>query len=446
MEKSLHSATEGRYGPALIDLPMNVQRTEIDLRKIESFSEEKKSNAPDPGMVREAARLINSARRPVILAGGGIRTGNACTQLGILTEKTGIPVVSSLMGIDALAHDNPAYTGMIGTYGNRHSNLVLANADLVLALGTRLDTRQTGTDPKTFAREAKIIQVDIDPNSLKNKVEPEFPIHADVRIFLSQLNNELMNYDRKAILEWQKKVRGYKERYPVCREKSINKSIIEPKRFLLKLSKKAPNDAIVCVDVGQVQMWAAQAFSIKKDQRFLTQGGMASIGSALPMAIGASFAKPGKTIIVISGDGGFQLNSQELQTVYHHQLPIKIIILNNRSYGMIRQFQDQYFDSRFQSTVKGYSCPDFYALAAAYRIRSERIDSSSQEDNGIKELFCDQKPMLLEVMIDPKADALPKLSMNRPIEDQDPLVPFKELKENMIIETLERGKDKPYKG
>jgi len=149
MEKSLHSATEGRYGPALIDLPMNVQRTEIDLRKIESFSEEKKSNAPDPGMVREAARLINSARRPVILAGGGIRTGNACTQLGILTEKTGIPVVSSLMGIDALAHDNPAYTGMIGTYGNRHSNLVLANADLVLALGTRLDTRQTGTDPKT---------------------------------------------------------------------------------------------------------------------------------------------------------------------------------------------------------------------------------------------------------------------------------------------------------
>jgi acetolactate synthase-1/2/3 large subunit len=183
-------------------------------------------------------------------------------------------------------------------------------------------------------------------------------------------------------------------------------------------------------------MWAAQSIEVKKNHRFLTQGGMASIGSALPMAIGASFAKPKSTVVAIVGDGGFQLNIQELQTVFHHNLPIKIIMLNNNGYGMIKQFQEQYMDSRFQSSGRGYSNPDFQSVVSAYRIRSKRITTNDQIGGALGELMCDMCPGFLEVVIDPSARALPKLSVNKPVEDQEPTLSREELKENMVIDMM----------
>jgi acetolactate synthase-1/2/3 large subunit len=203
-----------------------------------------------------------------------------------------------------------------------------------------------------------------------------------------------------------------------------------------KLSAFLLEDTIVCVDVGQNQMWAAQTLEVKKSQRFLTQGGMGSMGSALPMAIGASFAKSGKTIVLITGDGGFQLNIQELQTIYYYKLPIKIILLNNCCYGMVRQFQEQYFNSRFQSTVIGYSCPNFQDVVSAYKIPAMKITRSVEIVKAFQKFFSNAQPMFLEVSINPNFKALPKLSVSRPIEDQDPLLPRDELKSNMFIDIL----------
>lgn len=323
---------------------------------------------------------------------------------------------------------------------NRYANLTLANADLVLALGTRLDTRQTGTNPETFARGARIVHVDIDPHELNNKIKADLSINSDLKEFLMKLNCSIDKYNGRNIKSWKSTVSSFKLRYPSY---TVPKSdVIEPNFLMYKLSDFVPDDAIVCVDVGQNQMWAAQSFGLKKSQRFLTQGGMAAMGSALPMAIGACFAKPDKTVVVIVGDGGFQLSMQELQTVYHHKLPIKIILLNNHCYGMVRQFQEQYFNSRFQSTVKGYSCPNFQDVVAAYKIPVMKIAKRTEMAEAFKKIFSNKQPMFLEAVISQKIAAWPKLSVGRPIEDQDPLLPLDELKSNMFIDIVGREKGK----
>ena len=437
LEKSVYIARSGRPGPVLLDIPLNIQRADINPRSLESFyksSTIESVNGFDDTMVKQIVQLIKSSSRPVVLVGGGVRLSKAQDELLKFIHKTGIPVITSLMGLDAFPHDDPSFVGMIGSYGNRYANLTIANSDLVLALGTRLDTRQTGTRPETFARGAKIVHVDIDPYELNNKVKADFSINSDVKKFLFALNNYISKYDNNKIEPWKQAIKRYKDGYPSFKT-PIN-GVIEPNFFMHKLSEFIPEGAIICVDVGQIQMWAAQSLEVKTSQRFLTQGGMGSMGSALPMAIGASFAKPGKTIVVITGDGGFQLNIQELQTIYYYKLPIKIILLNNCCYGMVRQFQEQYFNCRFQSTVIGYSCPNFQDVVSAYKIATMKITRSTEIPKTLQKLFSDAQPMFLEVSIDPNFKAIPKLSVNRPIEDQDPLLPRDELKSNMFIDIL----------
>jgi len=302
------------------------------------------------------------------------------------------------MGLDSFPHDDPLYIGMIGTYGNRYANLAIANADLIIALGTRLDTRQTGTKPDTFARAAKIIHVDIDVHELNNKIKADLPLHMDVRAFLGSINKISGKFIKKSYSPWLDWIKQRKMKY--SEDCSGDGKTISPYHFLREVSKALPDDAIICVDVGQNQMWAAQIIEVKKTQRFLTQGGMASIGSALPMAIGAAFAKPCSMVIVITGDGGFQLNIQELQTIYHHHLHIKIILLNNSGYGMIRQFQEQYFGGRLQSSVIGYSNPDFQKVVGAYNISGRKITSFPETRPALESLFSDSEPGFLEVIID----------------------------------------------
>ncbi|MFH1848356.1 MAG: thiamine pyrophosphate-binding protein, partial [Candidatus Omnitrophota bacterium] len=434
LEKAIDTARSGRPGPVLLDIPMNIQRADIDPGSLEPFHKEPDADFFDKlndSVVRQAAELINSSSRPIVLAGGGVRASKAQDELLRFIRKTGMPVAASLMGLDAFPGDDPLFAGMIGSYGNRYSNLAVANSDLLLALGTRLDTRQTGTRPGTFARGAKIIHVDIDPHELNNKVKADFPVKSDVKKFLTALNERVKACDKARMRSWTQMIKRFKDRYP----SHVNSSgdVIEPNFFMHKLSKLIPDAAIICADVGQNQMWAAQSLEIKNTQRFLTQGGMGSMGSSLAMGIGASFARPGDPVVVISGDGGFQLNTQELQTLYHHNLPVKIIMLNNNCYGMVRQFQEQYFNSKFQSTVIGYSNPDFQGVVSAYKIDAMKISRAADIDGALKKLFSDMRPMFLEVGIDQAAKVLPKLSVNRPIEDQDPILPRDELKENMVI-------------
>jgi len=441
LEKAFYIAKSGRSGPVLLDIPMDIQRAEINPKSLKSFRTDTFSESykkPDNDIIKKVINSIKFSSRPVVLIGGGLRLSKAQGELLKFIKYTGIPIVSSLMGIDGFPHDNHAFSGMIGTYGNRYANLTVANADLVLILGARLDTRQTGTKPETFARSANIIHVDIDRHELNNKRKADIPINCDINYFLTLINKKISSYDKNKIEPWRKLVNGYKKKYPSYGVASGNK--IEPNFFMSRLSEFLPKHSIVCVDVGQNQMWSAQTLEIKKAQRFLTQGGAGAMGSSLAMAIGTSFANPGKAIITISGDGGFQLNIQELQTIYHYKLPIKVILLNNRCYGMVKQFQEQYFNSRFQSTVLGYSCPDFQGVVSAYRIPVQKISQTNKIDGALRKLFKNKRSGFLEINISSNMKVVPKLSVNRPVEDQEPYLSREELKSNMLIGILPEDK------
>lgn len=437
LEGSIKKVRSGRPGPVLIDIPMNIQRADIEIEDSIDDYKTQENNSCDDEIVEKYLKLLNTSERPVVLVGGGIRLSKSDSQLIEFINKTNILVVTSLMGLDAFPHEHESFVGMIGTYGNRYANLALANADLLLVLGSRLDTRQTGTNPDTFAREATIFHVDVDSDELNNKIMADYTIKADLKDFLVVLNNKINTYNKNKFEKWHFTVKSFKNTYPSFEEPKTNN--IDPNFFMHELSKVLPENAVICVDVGQNQMWAAQSIEIKENQRFLTQGGMASIGSALPLGIGASFAKPSAPIVVITGDGGFQLNIQELQTIYHHNLPIKIIMLNNQCYGMIRQFQEQYFDCRFQSTSIGYSCPDFQDVVSAYKIPSIKINKINEIQTAFESLFQDRAPMFLEVDIKQSNKAFPKLSVDRPIEDQEPLLSTEELKSNMLIDVIRRN-------
>ncbi|MHB8917441.1 MAG: thiamine pyrophosphate-binding protein [Desulfocucumaceae bacterium] len=442
LEKAIYLARSGRPGPVLLDIPMNIQRAQIEPEKLkgflgsEDFNQIHSIKSCKAVVIDEVASLIGKSRRPVILAGGGVRTAGAADELCVLVEKTGIPVVSSLMGLDAIPHDNPAFFGMIGAYGNRYSNLTLANCDFLLVLGSRLDTRQTGTRQDTFARAAKKVHVDADPMELNEKVKVDIAINCDVREFLSKINTKLKGSVKADLSPWYKIIMGYREKYPTL-SKPGKVEKIDANSFLDLLSLYCAEGDIICLDVGQHQMWAGQSFRVKKQQRMLISGGMGAMGFALPAALGAAKAAPGRKIIVIAGDGGIQVNIQELDIIVSHNLPVKIFVMNNRCLGMVRQFQDMYFGGRQQSTVIGYSCPDFVKLAMAYGIPSYLIASLAGARDVIEAALKTDGPALVEVKLEQTTCVDPKLVVNRPIEDMSPHLDRTELEKIMLIDLVE---------
>lgn len=438
LEKAVHTAKSGRPGPVLLDIPMDVQRAEINPDSLQGFyecDEYKRETKFQVNIndIKTAAELIKGSKRPLILAGGGIRLADACTELGRLVEITGIPVASTLMGIDCFDHNDSHYVGFLGAYGNRYSNLAAANCDLLMVLGSRLTSRQTSTLTDSFARGARIVHVDIDKNELGIKVKEHLSIECDVKYFIQSLNETLIcseyKFDYSA---WMDKINSYKKSYPSYpTQKSLSKP--DPNEFMHRLSDFLPDDSIICLDIGQNQIWASQSLKIRKNQRLINAGGMGAMGFGLSSAIGAFFARPRSKILVICGDGGFQMNMQELQTIVRERLPIKIIIMNNKTLGMIRHFQEMYLDSRYYGTIEGYSVPDFMKISEAYGIESLKINDERRLDD-LKERLLDDKTYILEVELNNITYVIPKLAMGRPIEDQDPLLDRKELENNMIID------------
>jgi len=444
LQKAIHISKSGRPGPVLIDIPMDIQRAEVDFVKSNGYpvtenvvNGSREQETPNLTYAVELAKkLIESSRRPVVLAGGGVRNAKATNILYNFIEKTRIPVVVSLMGLDAFPHQHPSYCGFIGVYGNRYANLTLANCDLLLAIGTRLDVRQTGADPKTFAREAKIIHVEIDPNELNQRVKSHLPICCDAKVFLERLDSKFSNDCKLNIDSWIEVVQSYKRKYPSCSCEYGDPSV-NPNMFMKILSEEADDDDILCLDVGQNQMWAAQSFIVRRNQRVLTCGGMGAMGFALPASIGASVTNRKRRVIVVAGDGGFQLNIHELQTIFRNLLPIKVFVMNNNCLGMVREFQEIYFDRRYQSTVKGYSSPSFFKIAAAYSINAYYVDSPEKVRGTIRLALSDTLPALVEVILRTETHVVPRLLYGRPIEDQNPLLDREEFKSNMIIKPLE---------
>lgn len=436
LEKAYYLSQEGRKGPVLVDIPMNIQRTEVDISSLKSFFDsneyfELENNKKEKNNIAEVINLLKESKRPIVLIGGGVRLSNANVELLNYVEKYSIPVVYSLMGKDAISEDYKYNLGLIGSYGNRYGNLALANSDLILVLGSRLDTRQTGTSLDTFAREAKIIQVDVDKNELGSKIKIDIEINSDVKDFIATLNKYEINID---ITEWLKKLKEYKNKFSSTVGFDNNLKI---PNYVVSIISKYLQDEDICVDVGQHQMWTAQSLNIKATQRVLFSGGMGAMGFALPASIGACIGSNKRTV-VIAGDGGIQMNIQELEVINRRKLPIKIFVLNNKNLGMVRQFQELYFDKKYLGTIDDYSVPNFVDIAKAYAIKARKIDNISKLEIELKDIFSSNEPELINIELPVEMTTVePKLIVNKPIEDMHPFISKDELSSLMIIKPLE---------
>jgi acetolactate synthase I/II/III large subunit len=413
-------ARAGRPGPVLVDIPMDLQRVELSA-PVPQPPGSKVYEAFDLGAVERLLDDLSASSRPLILAGGGIRAGGATRGFRDLVDELGVPVVSSLMGVDALAFEHPMHVGMIGTYGNRWANIALSRADLLLVLGSRLDIRQTGADTDSFAGGRPIHHVDCDAGELNNRVVGCQATVAQLEPFVEAVVDRLSSRPVSSFEAWQAEISELRASWPDTGELPGVPGI-NPNDLMHRVSQSSVSAAAYVTDVGQHQMWAAQSLELGSDQRFITSGGMGAMGSGLPLAVGACIAAAAP-IVVVAGDGGFQLNIQELQTVARNQLPLKMVILNNRAHGMVRQFQESYFDGRYQSTAWGYSAPDFVAVAAAFGIAGGRADHDDELTDAIERMWLDpQAPYLLEVAIDTAANAYPKIAFGHPISEMEPFV------------------------
>ncbi len=441
LEKAFHICKSGRPGPVLLDIPMNIQKEEINPDELKGFEikEEDSSNEEASGIIKGMSKEIVNSKRPLILAGGGIIISKAEKQLQDFANKNKIPVVNSLMGKGSFPEDSPLHVGMIGSYGNRCANIVLANADLLIAIGTRLDTRQTGTILGSFLREGKIIQVDIDQNELKfHRLEKRIWLQSDANEFLKKLNRCMGNEkNRGEWNDWLEYVKKVKSRYNQNEEVKSNVENKLPYKLIEQFNKIFRKDQVFCIDTGQNQMFAAQTLDITNGQRFLTSGGLAPMGYAIPAAVGASFgSEKQREVIAITGDGGFHIALQSLMLISQYDLPVKVVILNNRTLGMITQFQDLYFDKKRVATTKGtgYFVPGIKEIAQSYNLKYYLIDEKRISDlEYLKKVMTGNKNGIFEVLTGDNTKVVPKLEVGDPIEDTSPKLDRKELEDVMLI-------------
>lgn len=417
-EQAYNISLQGRPGPVLIDIPMDIQNGECD-ESIEFIDSniEYSDNKEIEDFISKLQQELKNSKKPLLLLGRGVRVANLVSEIRHFIEKLNIPVVMSLNGIDSIPYDNKNRIGFIGSYGNRWANYALGVSDLLLVLGSRLDLRQTGADIPTFTKGKKIFHVDIDKGELNNRIESFAVLNSDLKIFLQQISKN--KFEPLSNPEWLEEINQKKNKKNDIMELNSIKGI-NPNIFIHKLSSKSKLTKAFTTDVGNNQMWAAQSIEINAEQLFLSSSGMGAMGYSLPAAIGSCFAFGIKPIVSISGDGGFQINIQELQTIVRNNLPIKIVIMNNHSLGMIRQFQDSYFNSCYQSTVWGYNSPDFSKIAEAYGIESFSIDKNEDIEKGLDMLWKNpNSPFLLNVSIDIHTNVYPKMLFGKPLTEME---------------------------
>jgi acetolactate synthase-1/2/3 large subunit len=420
LKAAYECAISGRPGPVLIDLPMNIQRAEIEVSPIEVIKRKKTISVDLNHSIEALSHAIKKSRRPLILLGRGIQCAFAEKEALRFAEHLQIPVVTSLLALDTIPYDHPLRAGFIGTYGNRWSNLAIGNADLLIVIGSRLDIRQTGADIDGFRNNKTIFHIDCDEGEVNNRVPECISIIADAKEFLLQANSRLGTESFLPPTDWLNEIDYLRNKWPDSQELK-DFSGINPNHFMHELSQCSSDAVAFVADVGSHQMWAAQSLEIQAHQSFITSGGMGAMGFALPAAIGASLANEKKPVVVLAGDGAFQLNLQELQTVVRNRLPLKIIILNNECLGMIRQFQDSYFEGRYQSTYWGYSAPDFAAIAEAYGIPAKTISTPAEVNASANWLWEEHTgPVLLQVMVSPRMNVYPKIAFGKPITEMEP--------------------------
>jgi len=434
--KYVEEARSGRPGPVLIDVPFDILKDgQIDEQAWPEFSKPKLKINDD--VIKIFIDRVLASKRALIVAGGGVNNSKSKDLLIKLSERLQIPVVTSLNGKSSFPNEHPFYFGFIGAYGNRYANIAMANSDLLIALGSRLDSRQTG-DTRSFAREAFKIHVDIDKNELNNNIKSDLIINADVNDFMESIFSYLskgpgIRCRTDVNDKWVEYFNGLKKEFDVVTDvKGTNKNV-HPKKFLQELSKYNNEDTVYLADVGNNQMFAAQSLIVKKNQKFLVSGGLGTMGFALPASVGAYFAAPKSHIVAITGDGGFQMALQELQTLKHFNIPVKIIVLNNQILGLMKVFQDEIYNGVHPATVDGYSAPDIGKIANAFGFKFKRVDTTEEALDFIPEFFSTKESLILEATIHEDWTCYPKMKRGYPIEYAVPAIPDELLAKYMLI-------------
>lgn len=418
--EAFYIASTGRPGPVLIDIPSDLSGSEMvfhypDTVNIPSYRPTYKGNAKQ---VKQAAELICQAERPLIMAGGGIVASHACPELVELAERMQIPVVTTLMGKAAIPCSNPLNLGPVGMHGSKYANMAVTESDLIIACGARFSDRVTGKVSE-FAPHAKIIHIDIDPAEIGKIINPNVPIVGDVKVVLAAVNERLEKMGaRPACAAWRDEVFGWRERWPFYTPDFADyEGKIAPEVLLETLSDKLdPHASIVTTEVGQHQMWALQNIHREHARTFLSSGGLGTMGFGFPAAIGAKIGCPDEQVVCIAGDGSFQMNSQEMATAKINNVPVKVLIIDNRALGMVHQWQHLFYNDRFSFTELADN-PDFVKLADAYGWRARRIERPEEIDAALDEMLASDEPYLLDVMIPAQQTVYPMVAPGAPIDD-----------------------------
>jgi acetolactate synthase-1/2/3 large subunit len=428
LKEAFHVAKSGRPGPVTIDIPKDVSLGELkeytypDQVELAGYKPVIEGNMKQ---IKKLAEAIKQSEKPVLYTGGGIVTSGAENEIREFVEKTNIPTTTTLMGLGTLPYDHSEFLGMPGMHGTVAANYALTKCDLLIAVGTRFDDRVTGP-PDTFAKDAQVAHVDIDPAEIGKIIETDIPVVGDARYVLKQL---LKILEPKTKNGWNEQVQEWKSKYPLSYDQESSEEILP--QYIIDELNTLVDDAIMVTDVGQHQMWVAQYFHFKKSGQLLTSGGLGTMGYGLPAAMGAAASKPGKPVINVSGDGGFQMNIQELTTCALNRLPVKNIIINNSYLGMVRQWQDLFWDKRYaQTCLRNQSngtrgnqhipenyCPDMVKLAEASGVKGFRATKPEDVNSVLKRGLEHEGPVVMEFFVKESENVYPMVPAGKPINN-----------------------------
>ena len=418
IKEAFYIARSGRPGPVLIDLPKDVMNNQIDYKDLPKVTLRSYSPTYNPNMkqLHKVIKLIDEAEKPVIFAGGGVILSKASKELTEFARKNQIPVTTSLMGLGAFPGTDSLSLGMIGMHGTYRANMSSGVCDLIIAVGVRFDDRVTGKT-EVFASQAKIVHIDIDPTSIRKNIPVAVPVVGDCKITLRHLNRLIGETKPKGLKtkrkKWFKQIQEWKDTNPLAYEQA---DVIKPQYVVEKLYELTKGKAIITTEVGQNQMWAAQYYYFDKPGHFITSGGLGTMGFGFPAAIGAQIACPDKVVVDIAGDASIQMNIQELATVVQCNLPVKIVILNNGYLGMVRQWQEFFYDRCYACTCLDHS-PDFVKLAEAYGAVGLRALKPEEVEPVLKEGLSIPKPVIMDFVVEPEESVYPMVPAGAPITE-----------------------------
>jgi acetolactate synthase-1/2/3 large subunit len=412
--KAFHYATEGRPGPVLVDITKDAQMGMLDY----NYKKHKPriSHAYDCTDIQfiQIADMLNEAKRPLILAGNGIGMSNAENDLLKLAEKATIPVACTLHGLHNFPSDHELFVGLLGMHGNYAPNIMTNQADVIIAIGMRFDDRVTGNLAK-YAKQAKIIHIDIDHAEINKNVKSYIPLHTDAKYALTQLLRYVQPNRHE---QWREKFKAlHNEEYQkvILPELTMQKDIIRMSQVINMVSEKTDGKAIIVSDVGQNQMAAMRYYKFKQSKSHITSGGLGTMGFALPAAIGAKMANPDREVVCVAGDGGIQMNIQELAVIKQEKLPVKILLLNNNYLGMVRQWQEMFYEERY--SFVDLVNPDFVALAAAYGIKSRKVSNPEELESAVNEMLASKEAYFLEVVVEKREKVFPMMPVGAAVDE-----------------------------